>query len=294
MSVILSTYSNLNLFLYSHNESENYWNEATVLEWKREMSGARSIISNFANISQDAILGVRAPYLRVGGNNQFVMMEDEKFLYDSTIVAPLAKVPLWPYMMFHRMPHECHGHIQTCPTRSYPLWEVVMNELDRREDPLNEEPLPGCAMVDSCFSNQATGEQFYTFLNNNFIRHYDSNRAPMGLFFHSAFLKNNPEVLDAFRFWLEEITTQYPDVYFVTITQMLEWMQQTPDVDQVNNFEPWKAKCSGSLEPPLCGGGNNCQLDTSELPGETLRLATCMDCPNKYPWLLDNTGSGIF
>ena len=264
-------------------------------DWAKEMSGARTIINQFANISELSILGVRAPYLRVGGNNQFVMMERENFLYDSTIVAPLADVPLWPYMMFHRMPHECHGHIQSCPTRSYPLWEVVMNELDRREDPVNEEPLPGCAMVDSCFSNKATGDQFYTFLNNNFNRHYTTNRAPMGLFFHSAFLKNNPDVLEAFLFWLDEIMVEQNDVYFVTITQMLRWMQDTIPLQQVNNFEPWKEKCSGSTEPPVCaGGGTNCQLTSTELPGETLRLATCMSCPNRYPWLLDPTGSGVF
>lgn len=35
--------------------------------------------------------------------------------------------------------------------------EMVMNELDRREDPVNDEYLPGCAMVDSC-SNILTGK----------------------------------------------------------------------------------------------------------------------------------------
>lgn len=54
-----------------------------------------------------------------------------------------------------------------------------MNELDRREDPNNEEDIPGCAMVDSC-SSILTGDQFYNFLNHNFERHYDTNRAPLG------------------------------------------------------------------------------------------------------------------
>lgn len=59
--------------------------------------------------------------------------------------------------MYFRMPHRCHGNLQTCPTRSHAVWEMVMNELDRREDPSNDESIPGCAMVDSC-SNILTGE----------------------------------------------------------------------------------------------------------------------------------------
>lgn len=139
----------------------------------------RIIIEKYANITDNAVVGVRAPYLRVGGNNQFTMMEEQAFLYDSTITAPLSNPPLWPYTMYFRMPHRCHGNLQNCPTRSHAVWEMVMNELDRREDPTNDEYLPGCAMVDSC-SNILSGEQFYNFLNHNFDRHYEQNRAPLG------------------------------------------------------------------------------------------------------------------
>lgn len=121
------------------------------------MAGQRIIIEKYANITDNAVVGLRAPYLRVGGNNQFTMMEEQAFLYDSTITAPLSNPPLWPYTMYFRMPHRCHGNLQTCPTRSHAVWEMVMNELDRREDPGNDEYLPGCAMVDSC-SNILTGE----------------------------------------------------------------------------------------------------------------------------------------
>ena len=29
------------------------------------------------------------------------------------------------------------------------------------------------------------------------------------------------------------------------------------------------------------------------IAGEVLRLHTCMECPNNYPWLLDPTGDGF-
>jgi hypothetical protein len=142
---------------YSHNDDERFWSNATVDTWAKEMAGQRIIIEKFANITDNSVVGLRAPYLRVGGNNQFTMMEEQAFLYDSTITAPLNNPPLWPYTMYFRMPHRCHGNLQTCPTRSHAVWEMVMNELDRREDPSGNEYLPGCAMVDSC-SNILTGE----------------------------------------------------------------------------------------------------------------------------------------
>jgi len=277
----------------SHNDSENFWSNATEENWTQEMAGARVISERFANITDQSIIGIRAPYLRVGGNNQFSMMESQAFLYDSSITAPLSDIPQWPYTLYYRMPHACHGHIQTCPTRSFAVWEMVMNELDRREDPEIEEPLPGCAMVDSCFSSKPTADQVYKFLVNNFDRHYNTNRAPLGLFFHSAFLKNDPEVLDAFLFWIDEVIAKYNDVYFVTMTQVIQWMQDARNVNEMVNYEPWKDKCVVKGKP-FCYGGNNCELNTQDLPGETLRLPTCMACPNNYPWLQDPTGEGYF
>jgi hypothetical protein len=62
----------------------------------------RLIIERFANITDGTVVGVRAPYLRVGGNEQFSMMTDQFFAYDSSITAPLGRVPIWPYTLHYR------------------------------------------------------------------------------------------------------------------------------------------------------------------------------------------------
>nr|XP_029731243.1 uncharacterized protein LOC109401597 isoform X3 [Aedes albopictus] len=276
----------------SHNDDERFWSNATVDDWAKEMAGMRIIIEKFANLTDNSVVGVRAPYLRVGGNNQFTMMEEQAFLYDSTITAPLSNPPLWPYTMYFRMPHRCHGNLQSCPTRSHAVWEMVMNELDRREDPNNDEYLPGCAMVDSC-SNILTGDQFYNFLNHNFDRHYEQNRAPLGLYFHAAWLKNNPEFLDAFVYWIDEVLSNHNDVYFVTMTQVIQWIQNPRTVSEVKNFEPWREKCAVEGKP-ACWVPSSCKLTSKEVPGETINLQTCVRCPNNYPWVNDPTGDGFF
>ena len=60
------------------------------------------------------------------------MMSDQFFAYDSSIVAPLSRVPVWPYTLHHLMPHKCHGNKENCPSRSHQVWELPINELDRR------------------------------------------------------------------------------------------------------------------------------------------------------------------
>lgn len=156
-------------FSLTHKDDPNYWTHGTYDDWLAEMAGARLILERFANITDSSVVGVRAPYLRVGGNKQFEMMADQFFIYDASITASLGRVPIWPYTLYFRMPHKCNGNAHNCPSRSHPIWEMVMNELDRRDDPNFDESLPGCHMVDSC-SNIQTGEQFSRLLHHNFYR----------------------------------------------------------------------------------------------------------------------------
>nr|AUM57318.1 chitin deacetylase protein 2 [Tetranychus cinnabarinus] len=271
----------------THNTDEKYWTTATRETWAKEMAGVRLIMERFANITDNSIVGLRSPALRIGGNNQFFMMDEQAFLYDSTITAPLSNPPLWPYTLYFRMPHKCHGNGQNCPTRSHPVWEIVMNELDRREDPQFDEDLSGCSMVDSC-ANILSAEQFYNFLNHNFDRHYKTNRAPLGLFFHASWLKSNPDFFEVFIQWIDEMLNK-KDVYFVTMSQVLQWMQSPTSLDSITDFEAWKEKCTVSGQPH-CSLPRQCALNSRELPGETVRLHTCMECSRNYPWLEDPTG----
>ena len=74
------------------------------------------------------------------------------------------------------MPHKCHGNGGNCPSRSHPaIWELPINELDRRDDPDFDEILTGCHLVSSC-SNIYNKEQFRRLLQHNFDRHYNSNK----------------------------------------------------------------------------------------------------------------------
>ena len=56
--------------------------EQTAKDWLAEMAGARLIIERFANITDGSVIGVRAPYLRVGKNNQFQVTNFAKSIFN--------------------------------------------------------------------------------------------------------------------------------------------------------------------------------------------------------------------
>jgi len=281
----------IGVFSITRKQDPKYWTKGTYDDWLAEMAGDRLIIERFANITDGSVIGVRAPYLRVGGNTQFQMMNDQFFVYDSSIVSPFSRVPVWPYTLLYRMPHKCHGNANNCPSRSHPIWEMPINELDRRDDPEYDEHLSGCHLVSSC-SNVYERDQFARLLNHNFERHYGQNRAPLSLSFDTAWLKVNKGFTRELANWMRKILLDHSDVYFVTHLQVIQWIQNPSDTNSLRDFAEWKEKCDIKGQP-FCSLPNACPLNTRELPGEVLRLHTCVECPNNYPWLLDPTGDGF-
>ena len=280
----------IGVFSITNKDNPKYWTEGTYDTWLAEMAGSRLIIETFANISDQSVLGMRAPFLRVGGNKQFSMMFDNYFSYDASITAPLSIMPIWPYTFHYRMPHKCHGNSGNCPSRSHLIWELPINELDRRDDPTYDERLTGCHLVSSCSINQP--EQFLQLLQHNFNRHYNTNRAPLSLSFDPSWLISNKGFTEVLANWMTYILTNNDDVYFISSTQVLQWMQTPTGTVELRDFQPWKDKCTVTGQP-LCSLPKPCPLTTRELPGQTLRLHTCEECPSNYPWIVDPTGNGF-
>lgn len=72
------------------------------------MIGQANILNRFANVRASEIRGMRAPFLKIGGNRQFLMMKEFGLVYDSSIKAPYSNgVPLWPYTLDYKPPHIC-------------------------------------------------------------------------------------------------------------------------------------------------------------------------------------------
>ncbi len=137
----------------------------------------------------------------------------QDFQYDTSIMAPLEEVPIWPYSLYYRMPHRCRDDVQRCPEKSHKLWEMVLNELDTGDD-------DRCSfMFNKECSAMADPERFAGALRRNLERHFHTNRAPLGLNFHVNFFKQNKGLLAELTDFMDEAIDQYR-VYFVTMQQV--------------------------------------------------------------------------
>ncbi|XP_047493237.1 chitin deacetylase 1-like [Penaeus chinensis] len=264
----------------THKGPESFWsNNATIEDWFDEFVGQANIINRFGGVRMEDLWGVRVPYLRVGWNRQFIMMREFGFVYDSSMAAPFSNPPLWPYTLDYKMPHKCLGTGQKCPSRPFPgIWEIVLNQLQTGEYT--------CAMMDQC-PPLPDDEEVYEMLMHNFKRHYNSNRAPLGLYFHTIWFKVKHNMKGMQKF-LDEVM-KLPDVWVVNNQELIQWMREPVPNAQLNSFEPWKCSKTVPQEDQACNIPKSCKLRNRAVRGDRY-LHTCYECPDMYPWLKNEFG----
>jgi len=253
--------------------------------WSQEMVGMREIIGKFSNISGEDIIGMRAPYLKPGRNAQYEVLQDFNFVWDSSVGVPPIRVPVWPYTLDYKIAHECKAG--TCPTRSFPgVWEF----------PLNAhfiESFEGghCPYMDQCVLFNHDSDNILEWLQEDFKRHYDQNRAPYMMPFHTTWFQS-VELEKGLHKFIDWARGQ-PNVWFVTATQALLWITEPKPAETLNAFEPWDCK-KRVVSPQPCNLPNKCPLvfRPNKGPSSTRYMTTCFDCPDRYPWVGDFDGDG--
>uniref|UniRef100_A0A0A1XJI1 Polymerase basic protein 2 n=4 Tax=Zeugodacus cucurbitae TaxID=28588 RepID=A0A0A1XJI1_ZEUCU len=211
---------------------------------------------------------MRAPFLSVGGNKMYKMLYDSNFTYDSSLPVYENRPPSWPYTFDYKIFHDCM--IPPCPTRSYPgVWQVPM---------VMWQDLNGgrCSMGDAC-SNPSEAEGVTKMIMKNFERHYTTNRAPFGLYYHAAWF-TQPHHKEGFIKFLDTIN-QMPDVWIVTNWQMLQWVRDPTPISRMNSFQPFQ--CDYSDRPKRCNNPKVCNLWHKS---GVRYMKTCQPCPDIYPW----------
>ena len=69
----------------SHRTPISWWKEANYSQWKQEIVGQREIINKTGFVALEDVNGFRAPFLQIGGDNEFKVLHDAKFLFDSSM-----------------------------------------------------------------------------------------------------------------------------------------------------------------------------------------------------------------
>nr|XP_043068660.1 uncharacterized protein LOC108131258 isoform X8 [Drosophila bipectinata] len=252
----------------SHTVSHSFGEQFSQKKWTREIAGQREILAAYGGVKLSDVRGMRAPFLSVGGNKMYKMLYDSNFTYDSSMPVYENRPPSWPYTLDYKIFHDCM--IPPCPTRSYPgVWQVPM---------VMWQDLNGgrCSMGDAC-SNPSDAEGVTKMIMKNFERHYTTNRAPFGLFYHAAWF-TQPHHKEGFIKFLDAINAM-PDVWIVTNWQALQWVRDPTPISRINSFQPFQ--CDYSDRPKRCNNPKVCNLWHKS---GVRYMKTCQPCPDIYPW----------
>ncbi|KAL8581976.1 hypothetical protein ACOMHN_027957 [Nucella lapillus] len=221
----------------SHRSPSTFWASAGYDGWVNEIEGMRRRLSDKSKIPVEEIRGMRAPFLQLGGDDQYQMLEDFDYLYDTSMVTGYLYKnndhPVWPFTLDYP-PDSKICSLSPCPTKSYPgLWEMPMVRWygDNRI---------ACAMPDSCTTGMGK-RGTVDFLMDNFARHYQTNRSPLGIFLHASWFRRKDGNLQGLLDFLE-IVTGKKDVWVVTVTQVIDWMKNPVPNSDMGSLPSWSCE----------------------------------------------------
>lgn len=292
----------------SKNNFQDYWKKLDLAEWKAEMGGQRRIISKLADIPIENIKGARAPNLQTAGNITIAALVSEKFEYDCSSPSRRGiQTPFFPYTLDYGGQRGQDCPVQPCvlDDQVFPgFWEVVMNDLnvqykvkvDNESVTVNREcaTAAGCLLFneDGSVIDTPTADQIYDLFVTNFNRFYNGNKAPFPLYLSEDWIQQEGKRNGLLKF-IEEISKQHKDVYFVSIADVIEWMKNAvPASDYAS-----QAKCKEIQQTKCAMDDHDDNLNTQftqhcdyihvgELNGQDKRMFICDDvpCPADYPW----------
>ena len=220
----------------SHRLPRDWWRTATYREWREELVGQRRNIAKKAGVPKSEVRGVRVPFLEIGSDTQFEVLTENNFEYDASfLTGPYNdrdwRLSAWPYTLdFYPTLEYCDSH--NCPKTNFSgFWEVPLNRwlgLDGKS----------CPMVDGCTTqNLRDKRETSRYLWKNFNRHYQRNRAPLGINMHATWFDEDYKV-QAMEEFLDDILDTRK-VYIVTVHQALAWMRDPTSLKRIRRFAPW-------------------------------------------------------
>ncbi|KAI9178851.1 hypothetical protein H9P43_005513 [Blastocladiella emersonii ATCC 22665] len=251
----------------------------------KEISAMREATEAFGGIPQSSIRGFRAPFLNYSLES-LTNLKALGFDYDNSMTLDNAGAStIWPFTFDYGVPiscatGDCTGAVPTAanpnPTWRAPgLWEIPMYNLVAADGvPWSMDPAVNTT-------------ELVAMLRAGFQAHYTGNRAPFGVYLHSAYLLADPARVTVVNEFLAEIMDT-DGVHFVTNAQLLAWLRNPVPLADMDSACP--AEPAGSpATPEVCDGidnnGNGVADEglTQSCQFGTVNFATCKSCPARAP-----------
>jgi hypothetical protein len=269
----------------THQTNTVYWQSLNESEWRAEFVDQRDQMSTLAAIPKADIQGMRAPFLQTGGNDMYKALSEGAFTWECSRPTWNQRQPgIWPYTNDYASTQDCQ--ISPCATDQFKgFWTVPMIDL------IGGDKFP-CAMVDQCNPVPKLANETLDFLKSNFLDQYNGNRAPFGIYTHSALLVGpvtDPQFAErklGYSQFLDYLAT-LKDVYIVGISKGLEWVKKPTPVAQLANFTAWKDPAV--VPTDLCEFPRSCRY-VIDSQGSERYMNSCVACPPQWPWLHNPLG----
>lgn len=229
----------------NHTTTHLTGNGTSLAGWLQELREAETFFITRAGIPAGHVRGFRAPYAATN-DDLYRALTELGYLYDSSLFEqPLFDFSVstgqdsyvWPHTLDYATPVSC-GFFpgNYCPSEAHPgLWTVPLYYLT---DPRGQAA-PGDSLYYGAFDPGAElsggpaleGEQLLSILRWNFDQRYSGNRAPFNLYLHASQMTKASR-RGTLRQFMGEILAR-PDVWFVTMTGLIEWMQDPVPAHQM-------------------------------------------------------------
>ncbi|KAL4425709.1 hypothetical protein ABPG75_009725 [Micractinium tetrahymenae] len=184
-----------------------------------EIVSARTWLNQTAGVPLEKVRGFRGPFL-LHNEQQREVLEANGFLYDSSITStwgpgsfsPDGAHNVWPFTMDYGVPIDCTIGTGSCSTtESHPgLWEFPLWNVQDDDGNVLASMDPADGNITELYIRELK-------------RNYNGNRAPVGVYLHAARLIGSQEVADQYSAFFR-YALSLPDVWVVTIAEVLRWM----------------------------------------------------------------------
>lgn len=211
-------------------------------------------------------------------------MYDQGFKYDTshtfyTGTEDVLAQRIWPHTMDSGVAdNACDEVYQICgPEETYkgfwevPVWELVYDGQSYAMD-------PGA-------NSAGNGEERSAFdvLKTAFDATYAGNRAPLPFYVHLSWFEGGNRTEDGGRFI--EYALSNPDVYFVTFSQMIEWMEDPVPVSAMPQWLQLRCESEGGVFGNAKGDSVASIGNAPTLPPKPVELSWLRESGPKFPIL---------
>ncbi|KAJ8961138.1 hypothetical protein NQ318_008818 [Aromia moschata] len=248
----------------TNNPLQTYWRSASEEVLEQEFGEQKHIISKFANIPAEDIVGVRTPQLQLAGNRSIQAYINAQLTYDSSWPTLHTK-PLFPYTLDYLSTQQCNLGTE-CPNESFKgFWVLPIVDL------IGENA--DCNTLASC-KTKGTADEIAEWLVGEVEQVRQSTRVPLDLLVGENWFSTISSSWEGFNKALNTLST-YSDVYFVSQKQVLDWMKNpVPLSSYSTQTESRNAECNEY----------SCELKKEE-EATDIYMTSCIACPEVYPWL---------